>query len=172
MIQLKKYVRFSKPHQEYAMIAGVIVLIFVPALVFGTNITATEYRSATADDPERFIPLPEFNRADYDARLLALAHVDPSATSSPHGWPVKTVYPEVGAIMPFKRIVAYYGNFYSTKMGVLGEYPESTVLAMLASTTAKWAAADPTTPTLPAIQYIAVVAQNTAGREGKYILRM
>lgn len=155
------------------MLAGVLALVFVPALVFGyAKIGTTEYRSATADAPERFIPLPEFNRADYDARLLALAHVDPAATSSPRLWPVKAVYPEAGALLPFKRIVAYYGNFYSTKMGVLGEYPEETVLAMLASTTKKWADADPTTPTIPAIHYIAVVAQNTAGREGKYILRM
>jgi hypothetical protein len=57
-------------------------------------------------------------------------------------------------------------------MGVLGEYPTAQLLAMLASTTAKWEAADPTTPVVPAIQYIAVVAQGTAGKEGKYILRM
>ncbi len=87
-------------------------------------------------------------------------------------WPVATVYPEVGALLPFKRIVAYYGNFYSKQMGVLGEYPTDTMLAMLASTTALWAAADPSTPVVPAIHYIAVVAQATAGKEGKYILRM
>ena len=39
-----------------------------------------------------------------------------------HLWPVKTVYPKDGAILPFSRIVAYYGNLYSKKMGVLGEY--------------------------------------------------
>lgn len=95
-----------------------------------------------------------------------------AASATPSLWPVHTVYPDAGAILPFKRIVAYYGNFYSTGMGVLGEYPSEQVLSMLASTTAKWAAADPTTPVLPAIQYIAVVAQGSAGKEGKYILRM
>ena len=30
-------------------------------------------------------------------------------------------YPNPGALLPFHRIVAYYGNFYSTHMGVLGE---------------------------------------------------
>ena len=30
-----------------------------------------------------------------------------------HLWPVKTVYPNTGAILPFNRIVAYYGNLYS-----------------------------------------------------------
>ena len=105
---------------------------------------------------------------------VALPIATASTTVSVQGdaWPVATVYPEVGAILPFSRIVAYYGNYYSKGMGVLGEYPEDQLLAMLASTTAKWAAADPTTPVIPAIQYIAVVAQASAGKEGKYILRM
>jgi len=87
-------------------------------------------------------------------------------------WPVSTVYPNAEAILPFKRIVAYYGNFYSKGMGVLGEYPTDELLAKLASTTEMWAAADPSTPVVPAIHYIATVAQASAGKEGKYILRM
>ncbi|MDO8407931.1 MAG: hypothetical protein Q7S95_01695 [bacterium] len=87
-------------------------------------------------------------------------------------WPVATVYPHGGAILPEKRIIAYYGNFYSRQMGVLGEYPESEVLAKLASTTAAWAAADPTIPAIPAIHYIAVVAQGSAGRSGLWRSRM
>ncbi len=195
----------QKVTKKHAAIVGVAALALAPVFVLSyTNIAATEYRSAAADAPERYIPLPVLNRADYDARLRALAHLKPIAlatttpaqlasadvatgsltaasstsspkvaTSTPHSlWPVSTVYPDADAILPFKRIVAYYGNFYSKGMGVLGEYPPDTVLAMLASTTAKWAAADPTTPVLPAIQYIAVVAQGTAGKEGKYILRM
>ena len=85
---------------------------------------------------------------------------------------MSTVYPNARAILPFKRVVAYYGNFYSKAMGVLGEYPADQMLAQLASTTAMWAAADPSTPAVPAIHYIAVVAQATAGKDGKYILRM
>ena len=87
-------------------------------------------------------------------------------------WPHAAAYPEGGAILPFSRIVAYYGNFYSKQMGVLGEYPADEVLAMLASTTAAWAAADPTTPTIPAIQYIAVVAQGAPGKSGLYRAQM
>ncbi len=89
-----------------------------------------------------------------------------------HTWPHGAEYPEGGAILPFKRIVAYYGNFYSTKMGVLGEYPPDVVLQKLASTTAEWAAADPTTPVIPAIQYIAVVAQGQPGASGLYRAQM
>jgi hypothetical protein len=163
---------------------GVPAVLVVYLLGF-SHLFAVEYRSAAADVAEKFFPLPEFNRADYDARLLALAHVSSStlaaatvgtttkvASTTPRLWPVKTVYPNAGAILPFKRIVAYYGNFYSKGMGILGEYPEDQVLSMLASTTELWAAADPTTPVIPAIQYIATVAQASAGKEGKYILRM
>lgn len=178
----------TKITRKHATVAGVAMLALAGAFSF-SNLAATEYRSAAADAPERFIPLPELNKADYDARLFALAHVSTStladltlasstgplkagATSTPSLWPVKTVYPNADAILPFKRIVAYYGNFYSKGMGVLGEYPSDQVLAMLASTTAQWEAADPSTPCVPAIQYIAIVAQGKAGKEGKFILRM
>ena len=161
---------------------GALAVTLVYLLVFA-DIFAFEYRSKAANGPDRFIPLPALNKADYDVRLLALAHVAIATTSgsqtsttttsiTPRLWPVKAGYPNAGAILPFKRIVAYYGNFYSKQMGVLGEYSPETMLAMLASTTKMWNAADPTTPTIPAIQYIAVVAQGSAGKEGKYILRM
>lgn len=86
-------------------------------------------------------------------------------------WPVESVYPNVGAILPFKRIVAYYGNFYSKGMGVLGEYPEGEMLDKLKKEVAIWEGADPETPVVPAIHYIVVVAQAGAG-DGKYRLRM
>lgn len=150
------------------VVASVLVYIGLYSPLF-----AVEYRSAFADIAERFIPLPELDKTDYDARLLRLAHAtSTSASTTTALWPVKTVYPKADAIVPFKRIVAYYGNFYSKNMGVLGEYPADEMLTMLASTTAEWAAADPETPALPAIQYIAVVAQGAAGKDGKYILRM
>ena len=87
-------------------------------------------------------------------------------------WPVHAAYPDAGALLPFKRIVAYYGNFYSPRMGVLGEYPPAKVLAMLESAAASWAKADPSTPVVPALDYIAVAAQNVPGRAGKYRMRM
>lgn len=150
--------------------AGVLALVYI----FGfSNLVTTEYRSKVV---ERFIPLPELDKADYDAHLLALAHASTTesltSSSTPRLWPVKTAYPNANAILPFKRVVAYYGNFYSKQMGVLGEYPADQMLAMLASTTEMWAVADPTTPTISAIHYIAVVAQASASKEGKYILRM
>ncbi len=91
-----------------------------------------------------------------------------NVTISDKRWPTKVVYPQGGAVLPFKRIVAYYGNFYSPRMGILGELEPADVLSHLAGTKAKWEAADPTTPVLPAIEYIAMVAQGSAGADGMY----
>jgi hypothetical protein len=57
-------------------------------------------------------------------------------------------------------------------MGVLGEYDAPTMLAKLKSTVAQWNAADPFTPAVPAIDYIALTAQGSPGKEGLYMLRM
>jgi hypothetical protein len=142
-------------------------------------------------------PPPEIDKDAYNAKLLYLAHIKTASTTTdtstttPKGmvliqeatastslgavklyWPVSTVYPKVGALLPANRIVAYYGNFYSKGMGVLGEYPEEEMLSKLEGEVAKWKAADPATPVIPAIDYIAVTAQGSPGADGKYRLRM
>ena len=96
----------------------------------------------------------------------------PPKPTPPNIWPIKTVYPNAGAILPFNRIIAYYGNLYSTKMGVLGEYKEEDMLGRLKVEVDKWNTADPETPVVPALHYIAVVAQGSAGKDGKYRARM
>ena len=93
---------------------------------------------------------------------------DSNVTIAGKAWPPKRVYPNGGAVLPFQRILAYYGNFYSRQMGILGEYEPAEVLRRLAETQAKWEAADPDTPVLPAIEYIAMVAQADAGADGMY----
>lgn len=75
-------------------------------------------------------------------------------------------------LLPSHRIVAYYGNFYSQRMGVLGQYPEKKMLKMLQREVDKWNRADPDAPVIPAIEYIAIVAQADAGRDGKFRTRM
>ena len=50
-------------------------------------------------------------------------------------WPaIPAVLP--GAILPKYRVVAYYGNPHSKRMGVLGEYPEQEMLSTLDNTVA------------------------------------
>jgi hypothetical protein len=87
-------------------------------------------------------------------------------------WPVKGPEPLPGSILPGKRIVAYYGNPLSTRMGVLGEYPVEEMLKKLDEEVAAWTKADPTTPVQPALHLIAMVAQGAPGKDGKYRLKM
>jgi hypothetical protein len=57
-------------------------------------------------------------------------------------------------------------------MGILGEYDKGTVLAKLKSEKAAWEAADPETPVVMGIDYIAVTAQGSPQADGTYKLRM
>jgi hypothetical protein len=132
------------------------------------------------------VPPPQLDFAAYDKKLNEIANnpIISTTTTSTNpsllvrqslgdgGWPVKTVYPNYGALLPFNRIVAYYGNLYAKGMGVLGEYPEDEMLDRLSTEVSKWQAADPNTPVIPALHYIAVVAQGGGGKDGKYRARM
>jgi len=88
------------------------------------------------------------------------------------GWPKKYPTPLQGAIIPQKRIVAYYGNPLSKRMGSLGEFPKDEMLKRLKLEVAKWEKADPGVPVQPALHLIAVVAQGAPGKAGKYRLVM
>ncbi len=83
------------------------------------------------------------------------------------GWPVKGPALLPGSILPHRRIVAYYGNPLSKKMGVLGEFQTDEMLRRLKGEVAAWQAADPATPVQPALHLIAVVAQGEPGKDGK-----
>jgi hypothetical protein len=87
-------------------------------------------------------------------------------------WPVPGPMPLPGSILPDKRIVAFYGNPLSTRMGILGALPSEKMLAKLDTVVASWHEADPAMPVQPALHLIAVVAQASAGRDGKYRARM
>jgi hypothetical protein len=90
----------------------------------------------------------------------------------PPVWPVKGPAPLPGSILPARRIVAFYGNPLSKRMGILGALPHDRMLAKLDTVVASWQKADTTTPVQPALHLIAVVAQASAGRDGKYRARM
>jgi hypothetical protein len=103
----------------------------------------------------------------FEHQLVKITNGDSSGR-----WPVKTAYPGAGAILPFKRIVAYYGNLYSKQMGALGAYPPKEMLQKLMAEVKKWHDADTSMDVQPALHYIAVTAQGSPGKDGKYKLRM
>ncbi|MBN1570407.1 MAG: hypothetical protein JXA73_21370 [Acidobacteria bacterium] len=89
-----------------------------------------------------------------------------------YGWPVEYPQPLPGSILANKRIVAYYGNPLSKRMGVLGQYPKEEMLRRLKNEADRWEKADPTHPVQPALHLIAVVAQQEPGKAGKYRMVM
>ena len=87
-------------------------------------------------------------------------------------WPPKMAAPLPGSILPAKRIIAFYGNPLSTRMGILGEFETEDMLARLDREVAEWNRLDPQHPVQPALHLIAVVANPTPGRDGMYRSRM
>lgn len=142
-----------------------------------SNSTKAENKSAaalpeTADSGKVTVAnrpaVQPIDTALYDSLQVKLANGDTTGK-----WPVKKQpYPLAGAILPFKRIVVYYGNLHSKKMGALGEYAPKEMWSRLNSEIKKWEKADPSTPVQAGLHYIAAVASGTPGRDGKYINRM
>ena len=123
--------------------------------------------TATANPAKTEAPTPEVAapKAKY------LAGEDPEYAKR-YGWPVACPPPLPGSILPQKRIVAYYGNPLSKRMGALGEWQKDEMLRRLQGEVAKWEKADPSLPVQPALHLIAVVAQGEPGKAGKYRMVM
>jgi hypothetical protein len=117
---------------------------------------APPVETATATAPGKKVPKVKYQAGE-----------DPEYAKK-SGWPVKYPPPLPGSILPQKRIVAYYGNPKSKKMGALGEYPKDEMLKRLKGEVAKWEKADPSLPVQPALHLVAVVAQGEPGKTGKY----
>jgi hypothetical protein len=70
------------------------------------------------------------------------------------------------------RIIAFYGNPLSKRMGILGQNPKPEMLAGLASWTQVWQTADPLTPTKCALELIAITAQAEPGEKNLHRARL
>ena len=125
-------------------------------------------KDSTAKDPAITVPSVK-GRTKKDS--LALVRAVKAGVENTN-WPVKTAPPLAGSILPERRIVAFYGNPLSKRMGILGELPPDKMLERLDKVLAEWQKADPSHPVQPALHLIAVVAQGSPGRDGKYRLRM
>jgi len=131
------------------------------------NKKASEKKEQEQTQPKDTVIAPVDSAAYYN-KLKSIANGDTTGL-----WPIKNkIVPQAGAILPFKRIVAYYGNLYSKKMGILGEVPPKELWRRLNIELAAWRKADPATPVQPAIHYIAIVASGSPLKDGKYRSRM
>ena len=78
-----------------------------------------------------------------------------------------------GPILPGKRILAFYGNPHSKKMGILGEYPKADMLRKLDAQAIPWVEQDSAkTPVQKALHLVAISAQGAPGKNGHYSMRM
>jgi len=189
--KLKKIIKHKYFWPVVVLVIFLQILAFTDlSFIFSKSISYKQGLDLISEKNEDTTPkIPPLDKVAYDLKMMELANnpilpvqeqkFDPTTGEpiplpipKPTPWPVKTVYPNDGAILPFNRIIAYYGNLYSTKMGVLGEYSEDVVLEKLKVEVEKWTTADPTTPVIPALHYIAVTAQGSPGESGKYRLRM
>jgi len=140
-------------------------------ILFALALLLCCYQPAKAFDLPKFtdtLVRKPIDTVRYDSLMRKLANGDKTGK-----WPVKnTPRPLPGALLPFNRIVAYYGNMYSKNMGVLGQYPPKIMLAKLQAEVKVWEKADTTTPVIPALHYICVTAQAEAGSKGLHNLRM
>lgn len=132
-----------------------------------TGIDSTATTVQANENKRNFLSMIPIDTAAYDRINQQLANGDTSGK-----WPVKGPYPSPGAVLPFHRVVAYYGNLFSTKMGALGEFPKDEMISRLKAEIKNWQAADTSLPILPALHYVAVTAQGAAGRDGKFRARM
>lgn len=131
------------------------------------TVTATGDTVATPE-PEIGSVREPVDTAKYNALIRKMANGDTTGN-----WGLrKGPYPLAGAILPFKRIVVYYGNLHSKKMGALGEYAPKEMWSRLNKEVKHWEKADPSTPVQPGVHYIASVASGTPGKDGMYINRM
>ena len=123
---------------------------------------------STGKDPKVPDPSTTLDTAKYNQLMLDMANGDSSGR-----WPVKNApLPLPGAILPFNRIIAYYGNLYSNRMGALGKWPKAEMISRLLDEVKKWNEADSTMPAIPSLHYIAMTAQGSPGKDGKYRFRM
>jgi hypothetical protein len=113
---------------------------------------------------------PEKKPIDTTLYKALLHHISDSDKSG--RWPVRDSFAAPGALLPFNRIIAYYGNLYSKNMGILGELPKDSMLKRLMFEVNKWQKADTVLHVIPALHYIAVTAQGSPGAGNTYRLRM
>ncbi len=129
----------------------------------------THSRSALGDSARRDSAKAAVKSAAGGSKKRGLFNISPSDSAL---WPVKAPPPLPGSILPEHRIVAFYGNPLSKRMGILGELPPEEMLVRLEKVATEWAAADSGSKVLPALHLIATVAQGYPGPARKYRLQM
>src|SRR5882724_3714442 len=150
-------------------VAGLVSLLREPAVAGDAPlpVAPVPIRTSAPAPANPATPMPP----DRTPRAAMTSSGALSRGHTPPSWPAGPA-PLPGSILPEYRIIAFYGNPYSKRMGVLGALPPDSMMAQLRATAAAWAAADSTLKVKPALHLIATVAQGQPGRDGMHRLRM
>ncbi|HTG65173.1 MAG TPA: hypothetical protein VL859_02245, partial [Flavobacterium sp.] len=107
-----------KKYTLASLIGAFLFLLFTNCNQNKSNTGEATPQDSTAikTEPVKKKPITTIDTADYNRRMIALSNKDTTGM-----WPVKAPYPLPGALLPYHRIIAFYGNLYSKRMGVLGE---------------------------------------------------
>ncbi|HEU5304586.1 MAG TPA: hypothetical protein VFU40_08080, partial [Gemmatimonadales bacterium] len=127
--------------------------------------TATARPDSLRPDSARFVK-------SHAALPKPARHPFPLTARDSARWPVPGPPELPGSLLPSHRIVAFYGNPLSKRMGILGEIEPDEMLRRLDSTAWEWARLDPDKKLFPALHLIATVAQGYPGPARKYRLQM
>src|SRR5258705_3089191 len=120
-----------------ARVAGVMIM----AVVAGAGYTP----SSLAQGPTQAAKPVKSKAAKPTAPRSADSTAKPKPKVAQPVWPVDSPTPLAGALLPSKRIVAFYGNPLAKRMGILGELPPDEMLAKVDGQGAALSAADPAT---------------------------
>jgi hypothetical protein len=136
-----------------------------------TDTTGSDSARQDAPAQDTTKPKPKRGRLGASAGAMHMAFRD-AGSELDSLWPVKTEPPLPGSILPAKRIVAFYGNPLSKRMGILGEFEPVEMLRKLDAEVMEWNRLDPEHPVQPALHLIVMVADPHPGPSGKYRTRM
>jgi hypothetical protein len=113
--------------RKYLIVTVSVILLCVVVLyysVFSTS-TASTRHSGNTDPVVAQASYPKDSNSNTDMAILYKNQMNHLINGDSTGrWTIKDEVPLEGAIFPYKRIVAYYGNLYSKQMGILGELPK------------------------------------------------
>lgn len=96
----------------------------------------------------------------------------PAAPRPAPTWPVVGPPPRPGALLPGKRLVTFYGNPLSERMGILGRLGAERMMDSLEAQSKAWEKADPGVPVVRALELVATVGSHVPGPGELYRTRM